>query len=53
MPVERGWVDALKRVNGHVKTLIPVRIERLLNHSGRFRLLTTDRGDGERVREFF
>jgi hypothetical protein len=53
MVVGHGWADALRRVNGHVKTLIPIRIESLLDHSSGSRLLTTDRGDGERVREFF
>ena len=37
----------------HIKALIPVRVERLLNHPRRPRLLAADRGDREGVGESY
>lgn len=39
------------RTSLHIKTLIPVRIQRLLNHAGGVRLFCIDGNDGEGVRE--
>lgn len=37
--------------SSHIKTLIPVRIQRLLNHAGGVRLFCIDGNDSEGVRE--
>jgi hypothetical protein len=37
----------------HVEALVPVRVERLLDHAGRPRLLTTDSRDREGIRKAY
>ena len=45
------WKYDRQQVHIHVKALIPVGIQSLLDDSGRARLLTTNGRDGEGVRE--
>lgn len=48
-----GSAVCAKMHDEHIETLVPVRVERLLDYSSCFGLLTIDGGHRERVRESY